>query len=92
MPRTSNIPSKIPVLQGPVAEPAGSEVDSVDSPAESGWAVAISRKLKLRKEPAKKAVIPIVGGGVRKKTAPAPVVGTRRKYAPNLEAARPRSS
>ena len=98
----SNVPSKIPVLQsgsvavaGPVAElcMASSEDDSVDSPVElSGWAKAISRKLKLRKEPAKKVVIPIVGGGVRKKTAPAPVVGTRRKYAPNIEAARPRPS
>ena len=82
-------------MAGPVAElcMASSEDDSVDTPAElSGWGKAISRKLKLHKEPAKKAAIPIVGGGVRKKTAPAPVVGTRRKYAPNIESARSRSS
>ena len=98
----SNVLSKIPVLQsesaavaGSVAElcMASSKDDSVDTSVElSGWAKAISRKLKFRKEPAKKAVIPIVGGGVLKKTAPAPVVGTRRKYAPNIEAVKPRSS
>ena len=98
----SNVPSKTPVLQsanvavaGPVAElcMASSEEDNVDSPVESsGWAKAISKKLKLRKEPAKKVVIPIVGGGVRKKTAPAPVVGTRRKYAPNIESVKSRFS
>ena len=76
----SNVTSKTPVLQsgnvavaGPVAElcMASSEDDSVDTPAElSGWAKAISRKLKLRKEPAKKAVIPIVAGRVRKKNCP----------------------
>ena len=97
-----NVPSKTPVLQSgnvavaqPVAElcMASSEDDSVDTPAElSGWTKVISRKLKLRKEPAKKAVIPIVGGGVRKKTAPAPVVGTQRKNVPNIESARSRSS
>ena len=57
-------------MAGPVAElcMASSEDDSVDTPAElSGWAKAISRKLKLHKEPAKKAAIPIVGDGVRKK-------------------------
>ena len=98
----SNVPSKTPVLQsgnvavaGPVAElcMASSEDDSVDTLVElSGWAKAISRKLKLHKEPAKKAAILIVGGGVRKKTAPAPVVGTRRKNVPNIESARSRSS
>ena len=72
---------------------ASSEDDSVDTPAElSCWTKVISRKLKLRKEAAKKAVIPIVGGGVRKKTAPAPVVGTRCKNAPDIESARSRSS
>ena len=98
----SNVPSKTPVLQSgnvAVAEPvaelcmASSEDDGVDTPVElSGWAKAISRKLKLRKELPKKAVIPIVGGGVRKKTAPPPVVGTRRKYAPNIESTKSRSS
>ena len=98
----SNVPSKTPVLQSgnvAVAEPvaelcmASSEDDSVDTPAElSCWTKVISRKLKLRKEAAKKAVIPIVGGGVRKKTAPAPVVGTRCKNAPDIESARSRSS
>ena len=98
----SNVPSKTPVSQSgnvAVAEPvaelcmASSEDDSVDTPAElSCWTKVISRKLKLRKEAAKKAVIPIVGGGVRKKTAPAPVVGTRCKNAPDIESARSRSS
>ena len=98
----SNVPSKTPVLQSgnvAVAEPvaelcmASSEDDSVDTPPElSCWTKVISRKLKLHKEPAKKAVIPIVGGGVRKKTAPVPVVGTQRKNAPNIESRRSRSS
>ena len=98
----SNVPSKTPVLQSgnvavadPVAElcMASSEDDSVDTlPELSCWTKAISRKLKLHKEPAKKAVIPIVGGGVRKKTAPVPVVGTQRKNAPNIESRRSRSS
>ena len=98
----SNVPSKTPVLPSgnvAVAEPvaelcmASSEDDSVDTPPElSCWTKVISRKLKLHKEPAKKAVIPIVGGGVRKKTAPVPVVGTQRKNAPNIESRRSRSS
>lgn len=98
----SNVPSKTPVLQSgnvAVAEPvaelcmASSEDDSVDTlPELSCWTKVISRKLKLHKEPAKKAVIPIVGGGVRKKTAPVPVVGTQRKNAPNIESRRSRSS
>ena len=96
----SNVSSKTPVLQsgnvavaGPVAElcMASSEDDSVDCGV-VGLGQGYSKKLKLRKEPAKKAVIPIVGGGVRKKNAPVPVVGTRRKYAPNIESAKSRSS
>ena len=45
-----------------------SEDESVDTPSEgSRWTTVLCSKFKHRKEPAQKAAIPVIGGGVRKK-------------------------